>query len=121
MTKREKVYEKYNGHCAYCGNEISIKDMQIDHLIPKRLSHPQGFDSYYFYEGLNKIENLMPSCRICNHYKRGYMLEDYRELLLSLHKRIEKIYIVRVAIRYGLLELKKFDGKFYFEKLDNKY
>ena len=29
---REKVYEKYGGHCAYCGCHLEMKDMQIDHV-----------------------------------------------------------------------------------------
>lgn len=29
---RELVYAKYNGHCAYCGSEITLKDMQVDHI-----------------------------------------------------------------------------------------
>ena len=29
---RKQVYERYNGHCAYCGCELDIKDMQVDHL-----------------------------------------------------------------------------------------
>ena len=32
---RELVYKKYDGHCAYCGKEIEIKDMQVDHMYPK--------------------------------------------------------------------------------------
>ena len=31
---REAVYDKYNGHCAYCGKKIEYKEMQVDHLIP---------------------------------------------------------------------------------------
>lgn len=27
--KREAVYAKYDGHCAYCGRAIDIKDMRI--------------------------------------------------------------------------------------------
>jgi len=39
MTKKQriKVYEKYNGHCAYCGKKIEYKDMQVDHIDPQRL------------------------------------------------------------------------------------
>ena len=33
---RQKVYDKYNGHCAYCGKPITIKDNQVDHILPKR-------------------------------------------------------------------------------------
>lgn len=29
---RQKVYEKHNGHCAYCGCELEYKDMQVDHI-----------------------------------------------------------------------------------------
>ena len=35
-SKREAVYRKYNGHCAYCGREIAYKDMQVDHFLPLR-------------------------------------------------------------------------------------
>lgn len=35
LTKSERtaIYNKYSGHCAYCGKEIEYKDMQVDHLI----------------------------------------------------------------------------------------
>ena len=33
MTKRDLVFAKYNGHCAYCGQKIEIKDMQISKAI----------------------------------------------------------------------------------------
>ncbi len=48
MTKqiREQVYQKYNGRCAYCGHEIAIKDMQVDHIIPKRLGGADSFENY---------------------------------------------------------------------------
>lgn len=29
---RQKVYEKYDGHCAYCGKKLEYKDMQVDHI-----------------------------------------------------------------------------------------
>lgn len=31
---RQKVYEKYDGHCAYCGCKLEYKDMQVDHINP---------------------------------------------------------------------------------------
>ena len=39
LTKREReeVLKKYDGHCAYCGAEITLKQMQVDHLIPMEL------------------------------------------------------------------------------------
>ena len=41
--EREEVYIKYNGHCAYCGCELDIKNMQIDHVtsVIYTFSRPQ--------------------------------------------------------------------------------
>ena len=67
--------------------------------------------------GNDNIENLNPSCRDCNHYKRALDVENYRKYLLTLDERIKKNYINRVAINYGVVSITKFDGKFYFEKV----
>ncbi len=31
---RQQVYDKCDGHCAYCGVEITLKQMQVDHIQP---------------------------------------------------------------------------------------
>ena len=31
---RQKIYDKYNGHCAYCGKELTFEQMQVDHIEP---------------------------------------------------------------------------------------
>lgn len=59
-SKREAVYRKYDGHCAYCGREIAYKDMQVDHFLPLRA---WGIED----AGTDDISNLMPACRMCNH------------------------------------------------------
>ena len=106
---RQKVYEKYNGHCAYCGKAIAIKDMQVDHILSKRNG------------GTNDIANLNPSCRLCNHYKRAADTEAFRnDLLGGLIKRLMKIYIFRVALDYGMITINGWDKKFYFEKQTTK-
>ena len=102
--RREKVWLKFNKHCAYCGKEIEYKDMQIDHMIPKA------------FNGNNDFENLMPSCRRCNHYKREENLEGFRRLMKTLHERIQNQYTAKVAIDYGIIKIKPFNGTFYFEK-----
>jgi 5-methylcytosine-specific restriction endonuclease McrA len=121
MTKinREQVYKKYNGHCAYCGREIKIKEMQVDHLEAKANTRAIGkdMDGKYIYPDINRFDNLMPSCRRCNHYKRAERLETFRHQIKTLHERIKKFYIVKVAIDFGLIDFKEWDGLFYFEKL----
>jgi 5-methylcytosine-specific restriction endonuclease McrA len=111
---RKSIYDKYSGHCAYCGTKMDFKDMQVDHYHPK---HKKCYfdDNDNQWKDVNNINNLMPSCRTCNHYKRGDLPENFKQLMMTLHERIEKIYIVRVAIKHGILSMKQFDGKFYFE------
>lgn len=69
--KREQVYRKYNGHCAYCGRPIKKDEMQIDHLVPKAR------------KGTNDITNLMPSCPSCNSLKADKSLRSFRKVFLK--------------------------------------
>ena len=34
-TKRALIYDKYEGHCAYCGKAIAPAQMQVDHKTPR--------------------------------------------------------------------------------------
>ena len=105
---RKKVFDKYNGHCAYCGRQIEYKDMQVDHITSKRNG------------GTDDISNLNPSCRLCNHYKSAEGLNAWRDWLLAgVIDRLKKIYIFRVALAFGMIEIKGWDKRFYFEKFKN--
>jgi predicted RNA-binding Zn-ribbon protein involved in translation (DUF1610 family) len=124
-SERIKVHEKYNGHCAYCGKEIDYKDMQVDHMHPKCQGHlyeSERSREYYNLKGENvdSFENLMPACRRCNHYKRSYRLDDFRKMIKTLNERVVKAYIAKVALDFCTIELKEWDGMFYFEKVGNK-
>jgi len=101
---REQVLAKYDNHCAYCGRIIKYNEMQVDHINPQHLG------------GSDKIENLNPACRMCNHYKGGLTLIHFRTAIKTLHERLQKPYINRVGIIYGIIEIKPFDGKFYYER-----
>jgi 5-methylcytosine-specific restriction endonuclease McrA len=119
MTEREVVYNKYQGHCAYCGKEIKFKDMQVDHFHPKHLTgwirSPRMVELYKLPAEINDISNKMPSCRRCNHYKRGHTIKGFRILMADIHKRIEKIYINKVALDFGIMRLTPFNGELYYE------
>ena len=107
-SDRQKVYEKYDGRCAYCGKVIAYKDMQVDHLVPL-----EG----YSQKGTNDFDNLMPACRRCNHYKRANSLEGWRRMLERIPQRLEREnYIYRVALDYGLIKPNPHKVKFYFEQ-----
>ncbi len=123
-SKRIEVWKKYNRHCAYCGKIIKYTQMQVDHLHPKILSHfhNKGRDDNgkIILIDPDRIENLMPSCRRCNHYKRANTLEEFRRLMKTIHERLLQIYIAKVAVDYGIIKITQFDGLFYFEKLKRK-
>ena len=106
---REIVYAKYGGHCAYCGREIAYKDMQVDHFIPKR-----GWDE----SGTDSLENLMPSCRMCNHYKRAHSLELFRLFIAEIPRKLRENYIYKVGVVYGNVIENEKPIQFYFEQLE---
>ena len=51
MTKREKVYNKFNGKCAYTGTPLE-SDWQIDHM------ESMYINSYYAYKGVIDEKNV---------------------------------------------------------------
>lgn len=111
---REAVYQKYGGHCAYCGKEIEYKDMQVDHLIPVQR---ERFGKYT-EEQIKCFENYMPSCRRCNHAKRSYSLEGFRKFIEEIPRKLkERNYIYKVGLDYGLVEDHSQKVEFYFEFL----
>lgn len=105
-SERQQVYNKCYGHCAYCGCKIDYKDMQVDHVTPLKAG------------GDDKLHNMLPACRSCNHYKATLDVEGYRKYLAGLHNRLTRDSIpFQVAERFGIVEHKKDDVKFYFEQI----
>jgi len=94
MTKRDRVFAKYNGKCAYTGKPLG-SDWQIDHIDPICRYSPrseEGKKKYREYcKYANRIENLLPALRIVNHYKHSYSLDYFRKLISSLQSRIDKL------------------------------
>lgn len=73
--KKIKVAEKCNWRCAYCGCELDLETMCIDHFLPKAKG------------GSNHLENLMPSCRSCNSTKGTSDLETFLGFVLPSTKK----------------------------------
>ena len=100
---------KYDGHCAYCGREIAYKDMQVDHFKPLRA---WGIED----AGADDLDNLMPACRMCNHYKRANSLETFRRYIAEIPRKLRENYIYKVGIVYGEIAEQTHPVKFYFEQ-----
>lgn len=108
--ERYAIYKQYEGHCAYCGVKLDIKDMQVDHLVPLRNG------------GADELENMICSCRSCNKYKSTFSIEGLREQLFKIPERlIRDSVIFRIALRYRLIEIKSKPVEFYFEKYDREH
>ena len=123
---RPLIYAKYNGRCAYCGEKITYKEMQIDHIIPQCdfVRHVQGrtfvpdFLDHLTQYDVNHIDNLNPSCRICNKWKSFHSLEMFREELQNQIKRLNAYSAnYRMAKRYGQITENKLPITFYFENI----
>jgi len=69
--KRERIFAKTAGRCAYCGIALSIENFAIDHVTARRNG------------GGNRMCNLMPSCHPCNLAKGPKDLEHYRMYLAA--------------------------------------
>lgn len=110
---REIVFNKYDGHCAYCGCELQ-KGWHVDHLEPIRRV---GDGSCMYPERLH-IDNLMPSCPSCNINKHSGTLEGFRSLIVGFMKHLNEINTqYKVAKRYGLVQETNLEVVFYFEGL----
>lgn len=106
---RKAVWEKYDGHCAYCGIPLKLEDMQVDHLDP------------VYTDGSNDFNNLMPSCRSCNNYKRAHTLETFREYLEAIPNTLRRDSVTfKVGERFGMVKQVKEHIKFYFEENENE-
>ena len=131
MTKelRILVYDKLEGRCAYCGEEITYNEMQVDHIIPKEffIWHIKNkfkvpkFLKHLTESDVNHIDNLFPACRVCNKWKAAHCLELFRSELKAQPDRLnERSSNYRIAKRYGMVfEVIDPDIVFYFEKINH--
>ena len=80
---RRKVYEKYYGHCAYCGKEIKYEEMQIDHAIAFAQSIYGEKDEREKGERMIRIDIELPkTCFSCPLYISGWCRSK------KIHERI---------------------------------
>lgn len=116
---RKAVYEKYGGHCAYCGCELDYRDMQVDHAVA--VNGGELSDQMVGDDTMNKIDNLMPACRQCNYYKSTLDIEGFRwKIREVLQHSCINTFQARLAMKYGIVTFNEWDGKFFFESLDKE-
>jgi len=83
--------------------------MQIDHIIPLAQN------------GTNHDDNLLASCRSCNHRKESANLESFREQVERFPEVLDRDSATyRNAVRFGLVIPNPQPVRFYFEKLEEQ-
>ena len=116
LTKVEKdaIYSKCNGHCAYCGKEITQKEMQVDHVIPMMF-----YAAYKAAEvDIDDMPNFLPAYRSCNNYKSSLTLEKFRAAIERWPQVLQRDSVTyRNAVRFGQVSPTPKPCVFYFEKL----
>lgn len=110
LTKQERleVYRKMGGHCSYCGCALKYEDMQVDHVIPLNGWSQSGSDT---------MDNMLPACRSCNHYKSTMSLENFRKMVENMPAALARDSVTyKNAVRFGLVVPNPHPVIFYFEK-----
>ena len=97
--RRDYVFQKFNGKCAYCGCNLEFDSFHVDHVFPKSKSVTHEY--IYF-----------PACQECNMAKGNLSLEEFRYKIESYidsfpGKIIDKYY-----------KIKRKEIVFYFEKIN---
>lgn len=106
LTKAERmeVYNKTGGCCAYCGCKLRYDDMQVDHFKPIHCG------------GMDMVDNMLPACRSCNHYKSTMSIETFRKMVENMPTALMRDSVTyRNAVRFGLVIPWPHQVRFYFE------
>ena len=115
MTKRQIVYDKFDGKCAYCGCELKA-GFHIDHIEPKR----RNSDGSCLNPQNESLSNMNPSCPSCNIMKHNQSIEQFRVMIKNFVTNLNKYNNqYKFAKKYGLVIENDIEVKFYFETLND--
>lgn len=118
---REKVWLKYEKHCAYCGIEIEYKQMQVDHIEAHWHNYTEEqCVKYGLKKGVCEFDNYNPACVRCNRWKGTMTLETFRnEIQMQLERLKRDSNQYRMAFDYGMINENHKPIVFFFERKKN--
>lgn len=121
ISKKKRIitHDKFYGKCAYCGVNIEISKMHVDHIVPLYRGYTSKELEYYGKKkGTNNIDNLNHSCPTCNISKGTFSVEEWRDqILLKVDRLRKESSNFRLLDVHKIVKVSKRDIKFYFEKI----
>lgn len=123
---RKQIFDKFDGHCAYCGELLIPKTLHVDHVISqsnfiwhiKNKHKIPEFLNHLTENDVNHIDNLFPACGVCNRWKSVYDLEQFRKEIFMQTERLSNTSAsFRMAKRYDLIRYTFKGVEFYFESI----
>lgn len=110
---RRAIWKAHNKKCFYCDESVSIRELQIDHFIPKstdkdlkeEILKELNLDSNFDFNGL---KNLVPSHTTCNNNRKGKYVptaKSFSGVLVITEKLMSKI----LSIKEELDQEEKYD------------
>jgi 5-methylcytosine-specific restriction endonuclease McrA len=119
---RNRVWNKYNKCCAYCGVELEYKQMQIDHIKPHwHNGTEEDCKRWGVTKGEHEETNFNPSCARCNRWKSTWTLEQFRnEINLQTQRLQRDSAAYRMALDYGIIKENNTPIKFWYESYTSK-
>ena len=113
---RQLVYEKTNGKCGYCGEDLQPR-WHLDHKNSLWDMYFYNRDNPTEYKDPNHIDNLIAACPRCNLYKSSESVEKFRESIKDIQRKLRDYYKpYAIGVKYGVIVEVKKEIVFYFEE-----
>ncbi|MBT2601400.1 MULTISPECIES: HNH endonuclease signature motif containing protein [unclassified Oceanobacillus] len=112
--KRQAIWDKSGGKCWYCGCTLPEKGWHADHFEPIQRNWRDGTCQH---PERDTEENKVPACASCNINKHSMSLESWRKIIQGYVNSLNRDSTqYKLAKRYGLIEEKPIEVKFWFEE-----
>lgn len=115
---RQAVYDKAQGKCGYCGCDLTLKTMQVDHIRPQAYFATRPWTGSKPDYNVHDPQNLMAACRRCNKWKSVLSVDQFRhEIIMQVERLNRDSANYRLAKDFGLIDETSRGVYFYFERL----
>lgn len=121
---RQKIWDKSDGLCWYCGCELAEKGWHADHYKPIVRNWWSGAERPCERPENDNEENKVPSCASCNIQKHSLSVEQFRKSIQDFINSLNSYHNqYKIAKKYGLVVETDLKVEFWFEKNieSNKY